>query len=381
MIYLDNAATTFPKPPEVIESITQCMKTYCGNPGRGSHRIAIRGEEKIIECREEIAELFNIDNIFDICFTKNATEGLNYGIMNYIGEEDHIITTTAEHNSVLRPVNYLKENGTEVTFLKTGVEGYLDLDKIKDEIKENTKMIIINHASNVLGTVQDIESIGKLARENGIIFMVDASQSAGVIDIDVERDRIDIMAMPGHKGLYGPQGTGVLFIRDEIDITNKTILGGTGSNSNSMIQPDFMPDKFESGTVNLPGIVGLCEGIRYIKKKGISKIGLNEMRIIRSLHSELSDIPEVQIYGDFEKALRTGVLSFNIEGFDSSDVGNYLSNKGVYVRTGYHCAPLIHKEINTELRGTIRASIGVFNTEYECKVLARFVKKIVKERL
>jgi len=361
MIYLDNAATSFPKPEQVYNEMINCMKNYCANPGRSSHNMAIETDMKIMETRESIARLFNIEKQMNIVFTKNATEALNIGIKGLLKSGDHVISTKIEHNSVLRPLNTMSKNNVEVTLLNVNKEGYIDICEMKKHIKKETKAIIINHASNVLGTVQDINAIGRLARDHGIILMVDASQSAGSIQIDVAIDNIDIMAFPGHKGLLGPQGTGALYINDSIKLEPYTE-GGTGSNSHLMEQPDFLPDKFESGTLNTPGLSGLCEGIKFIEKIGIENIHKHEMNLLQCLFEELNKLIYVKVYGTKDCSRRSSVVSLNIEGFESSEVGYYLNESGIAVRTGYHCAPLIHDIIDTKNMGTVRISPGYFNT-------------------
>ncbi|MGV8980878.1 aminotransferase class V-fold PLP-dependent enzyme [Clostridium sp.] len=378
MIYLDNAATSFPKPPEVYDEMINCMKNYCANPGRSSHKMAIEADMKIMETRESIARLFNIEKPLNIIFTKNATEALNIGIKGLLKSGDHVISTTIEHNSVLRPLNTMCKNNVEVTFLNTNEEGYIDIGDIKKHIKKETKAIIINHASNVLGTVQDINSIGRLARDHGIILMVDASQSAGSINLDVELDNIDIMAFPGHKGLLGPQGTGALYISDSVNLKEYTE-GGTGSNSHSMEQPDFLPDKFESGTLNTPGLSGLCEGIKFIEKIGIENIHKHEMNLLQCLFEELDKLKYVRVYGTNDCSNRSSVVSLNIEGFESSEVGYYLNERGIAIRTGYHCAPLIHNIIGTKNMGTVRISPGYFNTFDDIYAVVAGLKYIHKK--
>lgn len=379
MIYLDNAATSFPKPQQVYDEVLKCMKNYAANPGRSSHDMAIEAESKIMETREEISTLFNIKSPLNIVFTSNATEALNIGIKGILKKGNHVISTIIEHNSVLRPLSSMSRNGVEVTFLGVNQEGYVDLKAIKKAIKKNTKAIIINHASNVLGTIQHIQEIGKIAKEAGVIFIVDASQSAGVIPIDVVRDNIDILAFPGHKGLFGPPGTGGLYLRKGITLRCYTE-GGTGSQSNLINQPDFLPDRFESGTRNTPGIAGLCEGIKFIKKVGIENIKKHENMLIEHLVEELRKIPEVRIYGGTNYKNRASVVSINIEGIDSSDVGYFLNKKGIAVRTGYHCAPLIHPIIGTVNRGTVRISPGYFNTLENIEDLIKVVIYIIKKR-
>ncbi|MDD3453861.1 MAG: aminotransferase class V-fold PLP-dependent enzyme, partial [Bacilli bacterium] len=260
MIYLDNAATTFPKPNEVYDEVLNCMKNYAANPGRSSHDMALKASQKVLETRQLIGDLFNISNPFNIIFTCNATEGLNIGIKGLLKSGDHAISSVIEHNSVLRPLKSLNKKGVETTLVNVDENGYVDINDIKKQMKKNTKAIIINHCSNVIGTVQNIQAIGKLSHENNILFIVDASQSAGIIPIDVIKDNIDILAFPGHKGLYGPQGTGALYIKEGL-ILESFKDGGTGSESQSMLQPDILPDKFESGTLNTHGIAGLGEGV------------------------------------------------------------------------------------------------------------------------
>ncbi|EJO5349529.1 aminotransferase class V-fold PLP-dependent enzyme [Clostridium botulinum] len=377
MIYLDNSATTFPKPDTVYNETIKCMKEYCANPGRSSHNMALESSLKVNECREEIANLFNIDKLDNIIFTSNATEALNLGIKGVLKKNDHVITSSIEHNSVLRPINKLKVKGIENTIIKVNKQGIIDINELKESIKDNTKLIVINHVSNVIGTIQDIELIGKIAREKDILFMVDASQSAGIIDIDVIRDNIDILAMPGHKSLLGPQGTGVLYIKDS-DIIESIKEGGTGSNSKSLYQPEYMPDKLESGTLNVPGIVGLCEGIKFIKNVGIDNIKYKEQNLCNYLIEELKGIDNVKIYGHKNLVNKTAVVSFTLDNMDSSEVGSILNENNICVRTGYHCAALIHKIIGTENTGTVRVSPGYFNKHEDIEKLINVIRKISK---
>lgn len=379
MIYLDNAATSFPKPAEVYEEVLNCMKNYAANPGRSSYKMAVKAALKIMETREEICSLFNIPSPFNLIFTSNATEALNMGIKGILNKGDHVISTVIEHNSVLRPLHSLSENGVEVTLVSSDKAGYVNIKDIKDTIKKNTKMIIISHVSNVLGSIQDIKNIGNLSKSNGIIFMVDASQSVGIIPIDVESDHIDLLAFSGHKGLLGPQGTGCLFIREGIKLKNFKE-GGTGSNSHFMIQPDFMPDQFESGTLNTPGIAGLGEGIKFIKRIGIDSIQKCEEELTSYLLEKMKRLSYIKIYGSYSVKKRGPVLSFNMEGVDASVVGEQLDEDGIAVRTGYHCAPLIHDVIGTEYAGTVRVSPGYFNTFEDIEKLVVAIMRIYKAR-
>ncbi|GFZ31018.1 cysteine desulfurase [Clostridium zeae] len=375
MVYIDNAATSFPKPEFVYDSVLDCMKRYCANPGRGSHKLSLECELKIIDTRQRISELFNIDDIMNIIFTSNTTEGLNIAIKGGLESGDHVITTSIEHNSVYRPLRKLKDIGVEVSIISVDKKGYVNLEELQKSIKVNTKALIINHGSNVLGTVQNIEEIGKIAKENNLIFIVDAAQTAGIFNIDVKKMNIDIMAFPGHKCLYGPQGIGGLYIGDSVKIdTFKE--GGTGSNSNIMEQPSFMPDKFESGTLNTPGIVGLGAGIDFISNIGVNKIRKHDQEMSLYLTSELQKLPYVFMYGEDDCEKKCPVVSFNVDGYDSSEVGEFLNSKEIYLRTGYHCAPIIHNIIGTKNLGTVRASFGYFNTTEDVEKLISAVKEL-----
>jgi cysteine desulfurase family protein len=377
MIYLDNAATTFPKPKEVCDEMEKCLREYCANPGRGSHDMSIECELKIMECREKIANLFNMENPLNVIFTSNTTEALNIAINGLIDENDHVISSYLEHNSVLRPLKYKEKQGTELTLIKGNKNGKLSVEDIEQEIKPNTKAIVLSHGSNVIGTIQDIEMIGSLAKRNGILFIVDGAQTSGNISIDMDKNNIDFLAVPGHKGLLGPQGTGALCIRSKADL--KTLkYGGTGSQSNSMEQPNFLPDKFESGTLNTPGIVGLLRGIEFIEKIGIDNIKKKEMNLINYLIDELKRLNYIQLYGELDEEEKTSLISFNIEGIESSEVGRLLNDRKIYVRTGYHCCSLVHKLIGTENKGTVRASVGYFNCEEDIKRLIEALKDIYK---
>lgn len=374
MIYLDNGATSFPKPRSVYEEMIKCVRDYCANPGRGAHDMSIRCDMEIYECRERIAKLFNINNPLNVIFTANATDGLNIAIHGLLEKGDHIITSYLEHNSVLRPVKQKERQGVEVSLLKGDKDGLLSVDEIEKEIKSNTKAIIINHGSNVIGTIQDIKAIGDLARRNNIKFIVDGAQTAGTIEIDIYKYNIDLLAVPGHKGLLGPQGTGALIINKNVAL-KELKYGGTGSQSHSLEQPQFLPDKFESGTLNTPGIVGLNSGLKFIEDEGINNIRIKEKTLVDFLLGEFESMPFIECYGTNSKD-SSAIISINVEGMESSEVGKLLNKKDIYVRTGYHCAPLVHKVIGTEKRGTVRISPGYFNTLDEMKQLLIELKNI-----
>lgn len=375
MVYLDNAATTFPKPNEVYDEVLACMKNYAANAGRATYDMALQASEKILETRELLRELFNIDNPFHIVFTSSATEALNIAIKGLLKPKDHVITTLTEHNSVLRPTKYMAAKGVEMTYIGSDDEGRIHLKDLRKEIRRNTKLVIVNHASNVLGTIQDIEAIGEITKRHGIFFMVDAAQSTGTLMIDVKKNNIDLLAAPGHKGLLGPQGTGFLYVNEGIKLDNFKD-GGTGSETNSIDQPEYMPDKFESGTLNIPGIAGLCEGIKFIKNVGLANIRKHEDELAEYLYSELKKMEGVLLYGagNFKESLP--ILSFNIESIDSATVGYLLNKKSIAVRTGFHCAPLIHGIIGTHKHGTVRISPGYFNTMNDIEQLIKAIQEI-----
>lgn len=377
MIYLDNAATSFPKPSLVYDAVDKCLRNYCSNPGRGAHNLSIKCELKIIECRERLAKLLNVDNPMRIVFTSNTTEGLNTAIKGILRSGDHVITTMIEHNSVLRPLENLRKFGIDITLLPVNLNGCISVNDIKKSTKKNTKAVIINHGSNVLGTIQDISAIGALTKSLGILLIVDGAQTVGYADIDVKKMNINILAFPGHKSLFGLQGTGGLYVGEGIDLIPLKE-GGTGSNSNSLFQPSFMPDKFESGTLNTPGIVGLSEGVNFILTENLINIRNHEITLMEQLTEELLKLPYINIYGELDVNKKTPVISFNIDGFDSSEVGRLLNDQNIYVRTGYHCAPMIHKIIGTDKIGTIRISPSYFNDSKDIENFIIAINRIFK---
>ncbi|RDY23438.1 aminotransferase class V-fold PLP-dependent enzyme [Romboutsia maritimum] len=378
MIYLDNAATTYPKPEKVYESIMDCMKNYCANPGRAGHKLAMKAARGIYDARENISKLFNIENPMNIIFTHNATDSLNLAIKGCVKKGDHIITTSMEHNSVIRPIKALEEKGIENTIVKCNEEGFLDVEDIKKAIKKNTKLIVTTHASNVCGTLINIKEVGEIAKEYGILYLVDASQTAGVYDIDVKSINIDMLAAPGHKCLLGPQGTGILYIREGL---NLTILkeGGTGSKSEELFQPELLPDKYESGTHNTPGIVGLSEGVKFILEEGIENIRKHEENLCKYMLGKLEEVPNIKIYGPKDSTKRAAVISINIGNMDSGEITFLLDSEyDIATRSGIHCAPLAHKTLGTLEQGAVRFSLGYFNTKEEIDKAVNALKEIAK---
>lgn len=365
MIYLDNAATTFPKPKSVINKMVDCMTRYGANPGRSSHAMAIEGAKTIYETRELVAQLFNFDDPLRVIFTYNATDSLNMAIKGILQEGDHVITTSMEHNSVLRPIHQLRNFGVDSTIVECNEEGLININDIESAIRSNTKLVVTTHVSNLTGSIFPIKEIGRICKRYNIFYLVDAAQSAGVLDIDMKECNIDMLAAPGHKGLLGPQGTGVLLVGKNIDL-RQLKEGGTGSESSNLNQPNFYPDKLESGTPNLPGIAGLNAGIKYILDNGIKSIYSHEKKLLDLLIDELLKNPKIEIYGPKDKNQRCCVLPLNIRGMDSSELAFILDNKyKIAVRPGLHCAPLAHRSIRTQSIGAIRLSIGPFTKMQE----------------
>lgn len=376
MIYFDNAATTFPKPQVVYDKIMDAMINYGANPGRSGHKLALKTSREVFETRQLLSKFFNTGNPMNIIFTFNCTESLNIGIKGILKSGDHVITTSMEHNSVLRPIKNLETIGVESTIIDANPQGLIDPFDIENAIKPNTKLIATTHISNLVGSITPIEEIGAIAKKYGIYYLVDAAQSAGVYDIDVKKMNIDILAFPGHKGLLGPQGTGGLYINDRLDI-DSIFQGGTGSESSSMIQPDTWPDKFESGTVNAPGVIGLGAGIKYIMEKGIENIRHHEEELTGYFIEEIKNIKGIKLYGPLIN--RQGpVVSLNIKDIDSSEISYILDNEyNIAVRPGLHCAPLGHKTIGTLNQGTVRFSFGIFNTYEEIEIAVKALKDII----
>lgn len=364
MIYLDNAATTWPKPKEVKEAILHFMDNVGANPGRSTHKLSIDAERLIFQTRENVAELFNVKDPLRIVFGMNATDSLNLAIRGLLRPGEHVITSSIEHNSVMRPLNDLEKKGVEVSVVQCSSDGFLNPVEVEKKIKKNTCMIVINHASNVVGSIQNISAVGEIAKKNNILFLVDAAQTAGIIPIDMEKDKIDLLAFTGHKSLYGPQGTGGLVIGERVNIKGFIPLktGGTGSNSMNETQPDFLPDLFESGTPNTLGLVGLNAGVEFILKLGINKIRQYEIDLTRHLIEGLKKILEVAVYGGGIPENQTATVSFNIKNIPPDEVGLLLDEKyEIMTRIGLHCSPRTHKTIGTFPDGTVRLSISYFN--------------------
>ena len=362
MIYLDNGATTFPKPKVVTDKIMECSLGYAGNPGRSGHKLAMKMDLEIYETREKLCKLINGTEVLNVIFTFNATDSLNLAIKGVLEEGDHVITTSMEHNSVLRPLNKLRKDGKiELSIVYADDKGYIDPQKIFEALTPNTKMIVTTHMSNVFGTIVDIKAIGDFCKENNILYLVDASQSIGVLDIDVQDMNIDLLAFPGHKALFGPMGTGALYIKEGI-IVKPLKEGGTGSYSHSIDQPELYPDSLESGTPNGVGIIALGKGIDFINEVGLENIRNHEMSLKNHFIELLKDNEDVILYGTLDDR-QGAVVSLNVKDMDSSEISYILSDEfDIYTRPGFHCAPLAHKTMGTEELGAIRFSFGYYNT-------------------
>ncbi|WP_313962233.1 aminotransferase class V-fold PLP-dependent enzyme [uncultured Parvimonas sp.] len=378
MIYLDNGATTFPKPRVVTDKIMECYLGYAGNPGRSGHKLAMKMDLEIYETREKICKLINGTEVLNVIFTFNATDSLNLAIKGVLEEGDHVITTSMEHNSVLRPLNQLRKDGKiELSIVYADDKGYIDPQKIFEALTPNTKMIVTTHMSNVFGTIVDIKAIGDFCKENNILYLVDASQSIGVLDIDVQEMNIDLLAFPGHKALFGPMGTGALYIKEGI-IVKPLKEGGTGSYSHSIDQPDLYPDSLESGTPNGVGIIALGKGIDFINEVGLENIRNHEMSLKNHFIELLKDNEDVILYGTLDDR-QGAVVSLNVKDMDSSEISYILSDEfDIYTRPGFHCAPLAHKTMGTEELGAIRFSFGYYNTLEEVEKTVEALLNIIE---
>ena len=375
--YFDHSATSNPKPKIVVDTVLEAITTFNGNPSRSSYKKNISLDRKILEVREKLASFFNISNPLQIAFTKNSTESLNFAIKGLGFENCHIITSVLEHNSVLRPLNYLKDNkGVEISYITPSKDDKEVIKNIVSLIKEDTRAIVINHISNVTGYIFNIKEIGKIAREHNLIFIVDASQSAGFYPIDVTQDNIDILCFTGHKSLMGIQGIGGIYVREGLSIS-PIIEGGTGSFSKLPRQPLKMPEMLEAGTSNTPGILSLGAGIDYINSIGLENIKNHKTNLVNYFIKSLSDIPEIIIYDNFNIE-RGPVVALNIKGIPSSELSDILSEEfNICTRGGFHCAPLAHKYLGTYEDGAVRFSFGYTNTIKEIDYCISALKEII----
>jgi len=382
MVYLDNAATSFPKPEEVYVEMDAFMRNTCANPGRSSHEMARESAAVVMRARENIAKLFNIENPLRIGFTCNATMALNIAIHGVLKKGDHVITTAMDHNSVLRPLYELKRKGIiDYTVLMPRNQfGAIEPSSFTRAVRTNTKLIATTLSSNVTGMVLPYKEIGEIAKRRGILYLLDCSQGAGVLPVDVKNMYISLLAFPGHKGLMGPQGTGGLYVNEAVSL-RPIIQGGTGSRSSETVQPDFMPDIIESGTLNTPGIAGLNAGVEFILKTGTDNIYKKKKSLIERLYEGLTVNKRIRLYSTIEGYLNSGIIALLLEGMDSSEVANILDSKyHIAVRPGFHCAPLAHKALGTDKTGLVRLSPGYFNTHDEIQYVIKCINEITRQR-
>jgi len=374
MIYLDNAATTMKKPQCVIDAVVNAM-THMGNAGRGANEASLDASRIIYDTREKISDLVNLKNPSRVAFTCNSTESLNTAIKGILTNEDHAITTSLEHNSVLRPLYELEEKGMELSVVQCDENGNINYDDFEKLIKENTKAIVCTHASNLVGNVLDVKKIGQIAKKHNLVFIVDASQSAGVFPIDMQDMNIDILCFTGHKGLLGPQGTGGLCVREGINVRPLKV-GGSGVNTFSKTQPEAMPTILEAGTLNGHAIAGLNVALDYLKEEGIENIQKREEELMFRFYNGIKDIKDIKIYGNFENK-RAAIVAFNIGDIDSAAFSDELSlYHDISTRPGAHCAPLMHRAMNTVEQGAVRFSFSHYNTEEEIDTAINAVKEI-----
>ena len=377
IVYLDNAATVFPKPPEVCEEAIDLYKRFGVNPGRSGYDLCLVGGDLVQSTRETLTGFFGGTEPNRLCFAYNASDALNILIQGMVSKGDHVISTTLEHNSVIRPLNHMKRDGLiDVDFVPYSGEGWMDPDAIADRFRESTSLVVVNHGSNVIGTLQPVAEIGRRCRERGIRFVVDAAQTAGIVPIDVGEMCIDALAFTGHKSLLAPTGIGGMYVAEGVEVSH-TRYGGTGVRSAYPYHLDEYPYRLEVGTVNVLGIVGLLKAQEYIEKRGMKAIYEHEMGLFARLQEGLQGIDAVTLHGTTSLENRLPVLSFTVEGLDPADAGTMLDvDHDVAARTGLQCAPLVHEQMGTAPRGTVRFGVGPMNEKNEIDVAVEAVRQI-----
>jgi len=381
MIYLDNAATSWPKPPEVLKAMVDVLEHAGGNPGRSGHRLSISAARVIYDTREEIARFFGAADPLRVIFTSNATHAINLALNGILKPGDHVVASSVEHNAVMRPLRNLENRGVRLTIAPCTAEGNLDIRDLEKAMTATTKLVVATHASNVVGTLLPITEIASIAHRAGALLLVDSAQTAGAFPVDMQAMGIDLLAFTGHKELLGPTGIGGLVIADHIDVSQiePLIRGGTGSRSESEEQPDDLPDKFESGTANLAGIAGLDAGLKWIQSRGIDEIRDHMKKLGQALVEGLSGIPKVKIHGTLDLERSVAIVSFTVSGKHVSEIGLRLDEEyGVLSRVGLHCAPAAHKTIGTFPEGTVRLAPGVFTTMDDIQQAIAAISKVVR---
>ena len=378
-MYLDNAATSFPKPEAVYQAVLHAMRDIGASPGRGGHRRSLAASRLLFQAREAVATLFAIPDSSRVIFTHSATEALNMALRGVLNSGDHVVTTSMEHNSLLRPLMALQKQGVAVTVVDADASGLVDPDDVKRALTPRTRMVAVCHVSNVCGTVQPIDSIATVAHEAGALFLLDAAQSAGAMALDVAALGIDLLAAPGHKGLLGPQGTGFLYAAPGVPL-RPLLAGGTGSSSTLEDQPDTLPEGLEPGTHNLPGIAGLMAGVAYVLDRGADAIGRHERSLLAQADALLHGVDGVRVYGPAAPQDRGSVLSFTVAGLDAAALAFELDQTyDIAVRPGLHCAPRAHRTIGTFPDGTVRISPGCFSTSEEIAIFCQAVVECVRK--
>jgi cysteine desulfurase/selenocysteine lyase len=377
-IYLDNAATSFPKPEAVYQALDRFARNDLANPGRAGHKMALAAERALDDCRHLLNQFFHGEGPERFAFTLNCTDALNMAFKGVLADGDHVITTDLEHNSVSRPLRKMELDGRiSLTRIKADAGGTIDPDDFRKAITSRTRLIALTHASNVLGTIQPVAEVGRIAREYGLIFLVDAAQTAGIVPIDVQAMNIYLLAFPGHKSLLGPTGTGALYVGPTVQV-RAWREGGTGGDSSNETQPKEFPYFLEGGTPNVLGVAGLAAGLKFVQEKGLDELHAHEMRLIDRLWRRLDETPGYQVFGHRDLARRVSTISFRAESLPAAEIGGILDQAfEVAVRPGLHCAPYIHRSLGTFPEGTVRVSPGPFNTEADIDHLAHALAEII----
>lgn len=378
MLYLDNAATTYPKPEIIKEAVKEWLDNGIGSPGRGSQEATLRANNRLTRIRDRFARYFGVGDEYRVIFTYSGTDALNLAFKGFLEQGDHVIISQIEHNSVIRPLRHMELEGKiKLDVIPCDVEGYVRQDLLWRAFNDKTKLVVISHASNVLGTVQPVAEIGAEVRKRGAYLLVDVAQSTGIIPTNLNELNADMLATAGHKGLYGLPGTGLLILGQRIEKLESWRQGGTGYNSESEYQPVNWPEKFESGTMNMPGIISMEKGLDFIESVGLDKIEAQSKRLFEYMWEELSKIPNAKLYGPSPDKPRVGVLSMNMHRWEADDIADILHhNYKIQIRSGLQCAPMIHKMLGTSPTGTVRISPGYYNTEEDIRELVRAIRNL-----
>jgi len=382
MIYFDNAATSWPKPPGVSEAMVRFLEEVGANPGRAAHGRAVEAGRIVYEAREAVCELFQAPDPLRVVWSKNVTEALNLALRGLLRSGDHVVTSSMEHNSVMRPLRALERRGVEVTVVQCSPQGVLDPAGVERAIRPHTRLVALNHGSNVVGTLLPVAEVGTICRQHGVLLLVDAAQTGGAYPINVQSDQIDLFGFTGHKSLGGPMGTGGLIVGERVNEREMEPLmrGGTGSHSEYELQPDFLPDVYESGTLNAVGLAGLQAGVRWVLEEGVDAIRAHEVALTRQLIEGLRSLPGVTVYGSLDAELQIATVSFNVTGIEPSEVGLRLDEEyGILCRVGLHCSPAAHKTIGTFPAGTVRFGLNGFNTMDEVESALAAVEELARE--